>query len=194
MDHLNNLGRHLARLVIQNLVFRRLAIDQGNHQSNRLLITGVCSIMPFTLSVHRKEQSMTSTQNQRLLLRLRWNGDVDRPVQVHDDLGVGSIVQTVGLAGWTRDVGDVGDIGEVHVHGARVGAVQGGWHKGVSDAPAFKGRGGLVGGVDDGGCRQMLLLLGVGSQESGGKGEKSEEVEEAHFAAVIQLSGNYAVG
>lgn len=103
-------------------MFRRHPTSQRNHQPDRLLITGVGSIVTFALRVHGKEQPMLTPQDQRLLLGLCRRGDVDCAAQVRHDLGVGRSVQIEDVASRTRDEGRIGDVGKVHVQGA-IGAV-----------------------------------------------------------------------
>ena len=140
--------------------------------------------MPLALGIHRKKQPIMPTQDQRLLLRLCWHCDVDHSGQVHDNLGIGCRVQAVFLARGPRDVGDVRGICEVHVQGTGFAAMVGGrGGEGGGDLPAFEGGGGVVWGVDDGGCGEVLLVfgLGLGGEEGRGEREEGEEREEAHF-------------
>lgn len=127
--------------------------------------------MPLALGIHRKKQPIMPTQDQRLLLRLRGHRDVNHPGQVHDDLGIGRRVQTVLLTGGPRDIGDVRGVGEVHVQGTGFGAIVGGrGGEGGGELPAFEG-GGVVWGVDDGGCGEVLLIFGLGLGGEEGRGE-----------------------
>ena len=181
---LNNLRRALTRLIIQNHMLWRLLILQRNHQPNRLFIPGVRRIMALALGIHRKKQPIMPAQDQRLLLRFRGHRDVDHPGQVHDDLGIGCPVQAVFLAWGPRDVGDVRGVCEVHVQGAGFGTIVGGrGGEGGGELPAFEGGGGVVWGVDDGGCGEVLLVFGLGlrGEEGRGEGKEREEGEEAHF-------------
>lgn len=144
--------------------------------------------MPLSLRIHRKEQSMSAPQNQRLLLRLRRHSNINRSGEVDDNLRAGRVVQAVFLMRRAHDVVHFADICEVEIHGAGGGAVEGCGVEGGGNLPAFEGGGFVVGGVDDGGCGEVFLLLVVlarGSQDAGGEGEEGEEGEEAHFDCLV---------